>query len=153
MSARTEVSRLRPEHRPRRRRLHHRRRSERHGTTSDRSAQPGQLRYYFRFRRATPVEQLLAEHPQSVAICLHCLSTIAADPEPMCRGSGINRRAWRTECRRRLGLIDHGLVLALVARSSAHCARLALGGIGTRAARRAPSIHVAALEAPSVATE
>ena len=61
--------------------------------TSDRSAQPGQLRYYFRFRRATPVEQLLAEHPQSVAICLHCLSTIAADPEPMCRGSGINRRA------------------------------------------------------------
>ena len=109
---------------------------------------------YFRFRRATLSGASFSLNIlQSVAICLHCLSTIAADPEPMCRGSGINRRAWRTECRRRLGIDRSRLVLALVARSSAHCARPALGGIGTRAARRAPSIHVAALEAPSVATE
>jgi hypothetical protein len=34
-----------------------------------------------------------------------------------------------------------------------HSAGLALGDIGTRPARRAPCVNVAALEAPSVATE
>src|SRR5450759_4761169 len=79
-------------------------------------------------------------------------SAIADDPEPMCRCNGIAHRAWRTQVRHRF-VTYRGSKFSKFSRSSAHSAGIALGGIGARAARRAPSTHIATLETPRVATE
>ena len=136
MPARAEASGLRPEYRPRRRHLHRRYCLEHHGMTFDRSVQPVQLRDRSRSPQAAPVERLLAEHPQCVAICLRSFSTIADDPEPRCRCSGIDHRAWRTHIRQKF-VPCRGSKFSKFSGSSAHSAGLALGAIGTRAARRA----------------
>ena len=86
-------------------------------------------------------------------ICPRSVLAIPAFPYSTCRGSGSDLRLWRTRNRRRFELDQTRINSGGIARSSPHRARVALGGIGTRAARRAPSVNVATLETPRVATE